>query len=101
MNEEILFTYTKLAKNHVQDILNVHPSQQPPQRVRGGAEFFRREFLTRPNDLYAATQRTGGILQQLALPGSANQPALAGAKIILGESDQGRDHFRKPVAPAG
>src|ERR1700686_3194511 len=64
-------------------------------------ELFRREFFALPNDLYAATQRTGRILEQLALPGSANQPALAGAEIILGESDQGRDQFRKPVAAAG
>src|SRR6267154_4631057 len=101
MNKEILLTYTNLPEDHVQDILNVHPSQQPSQRVRGGAELLGREFLACPNDFYAATQRKGRILQQLALPGSANQPALAGAKIILRESDQGRDQFGKPVAAAG
>jgi hypothetical protein len=31
MNKEILLSYTKLTEDHVKDIFNIHPPQQPPQ----------------------------------------------------------------------
>src|SRR6266853_704080 len=101
MNEEILLTYTKLAEDNVENILNIDAPQQPSQRMRRCPELFRGEFLTSSDHLYAAMQRNRRLLQQLPLPGPADQPTLTGAEIILGEPDQSRDQLRKPIAAAG
>src|SRR5204863_408336 len=40
------------------------------------------------------------LLQELSLAGSADQTTLAAAKIILRETDHGRDQFRQAIATA-
>ena len=45
VNEEILFAYTEFPEDHVEDILDVHPTQQPPEGMRGDPKFLRRQFL--------------------------------------------------------
>ena len=97
VNEEILFANTEFPEDHVEDILDVHPPQQPPEGMRGAPKFLCRQFLTLPDDIYAAMQRNRCLLQQLALPDAADQPSLAGAEIILDESHQGRNQVRHPV----
>src|SRR6266851_10272631 len=49
MNEEILLPYTKFPENHIEDLLDIHPPQQPSQRMRRRTELFRREFLALPD----------------------------------------------------
>ena len=61
-----------------------------PKGMRGNAKFLRRQLLALLGHFYAALQRSRRLLQQLPLPRPADQPAFAGAKIILRESDQGR-----------
>jgi hypothetical protein len=77
MNEEILLSYTKVPKNHIQNILEVDPSQQPSQRMSRYPQILRREFLPLPDNAYAAVQRSCRLLQQFPLPRPADQAALA------------------------
>ncbi len=58
MNKEILFTYTKLPEDHIEDILHIHPTQQPPQRMGRDPQMLRGKFLALPQYLYAALQRS-------------------------------------------
>jgi hypothetical protein len=48
MNQELLLTYTKLAEDHVEHILDVHPAQQPSQRIGGRAQLLGDQFLALP-----------------------------------------------------
>src|SRR5258708_39229526 len=50
LNQAIaLLSDTELAKDHVQDVLDVHPAEQPPQGRRRGPQILRRQFLTLPD----------------------------------------------------
>ena len=64
------------------------------------AQFLRRQLLALPDHLDAAPQRSRRLLQKFPLPGSADQTALAAAKVALRETDQGRDQLRHAVATA-
>ena len=51
---EGLLTYTELPEDDVQDVLNIHAPQKPPQRTRRHAQLFRRQLLALPNHLNTA-----------------------------------------------
>src|SRR4051794_32861180 len=97
MNQTLLLSYTELAENHVENVLNIHASQQPSQTTNGNSQFFRRNLLPLPDDVHATTQSHSGLGQQVALPLPANQRLLATAKKIAGERNQRRGQFQKPV----
>ena len=48
MNEEILFTYTKLPKDYIEDIFHIHPTQQPSQGMGRDPQMLRGKFLAFP-----------------------------------------------------
>ena len=48
MNKEILFTYTKLPEDYIEDIFHIHPAQQPSQRMGRHPKVLRSEFLSLP-----------------------------------------------------
>src|SRR5437899_3541846 len=52
MNEEILLANTKIPKDHIQNVLNVDPSQEPAQGMSSNPQILRREFLALPNRAY-------------------------------------------------
>ncbi len=54
VNETISFTYTKFAEDHVQDILDVDPAEQPAERPSRHPQILRRQFLTFRNHRQAA-----------------------------------------------
>src|SRR5476651_2802039 len=101
MNEELLLAYTKFSENLVENVLDINSPQQPPERMSRRAQIFRHQFLTLVRLTHAALQRRHCLAQQCALPLPADQPALAGAEIILGEAHQRRDQLRYPIAAAG
>jgi hypothetical protein len=51
---EGLLTYTELPEDDVQDVLNIHAPQKPPQRTRRHAQLFRSQLLALPDHLNAA-----------------------------------------------
>jgi hypothetical protein len=77
MNEKILLTNTEIPKDHIQNIFDVDPPQEPPQGMNRDPQVLRGEFLTLPNRIYAALKRNYCLLQQFSLPLPADQAALA------------------------
>ena len=63
MNKEILFPYTEIPENLVQDILDVHPPEQPAQRVNRCPQLFGSQFLPQFDHLDTARKRRCGLLQ--------------------------------------
>ena len=53
--KEVLLTYTEFAEDDVENVLDVHTPEQPPQGVCRQSKFFRRQLLTLPDHLNAAT----------------------------------------------
>ena len=53
-SREGLLTYTELPEDDVENVLDIHPPQQPAQRMRRRPQFFRRQLLTLPDHLDAA-----------------------------------------------
>jgi hypothetical protein len=62
MNKEILFTYTKLTEDHIEDILDINPAKQPSQGMSSGSELFGGKFLAFTHDIDAAPQRGRRLL---------------------------------------
>ena len=102
LNQGILLPYTKLPENHVEDILDIHPAQQPSQANAPPPGVPRRPVPRPfPTDIDAAPQRSCGLRNKFPLPRPADQPPSLRAKIVLREANQGRDQLRQPVTPAG
>jgi hypothetical protein len=77
MNKEILLTYTKIPEDHIENILHIDSPKQPSQRMSSRPQIFRRELFTRPDDGYAAPQRSCRFLQQFTLPRPTDEATLA------------------------
>src|SRR5689334_1845056 len=43
--------YTELAKNHVENILDIDPPKEPAERMSRGPQFLRHELLTLPRNI--------------------------------------------------
>src|SRR4051812_27453704 len=98
--KEPSLTYTELTEDNVENVFDIHPAEQPSQRMRRRAKFFRCQLFALPNHLDTALKRSHRLLQQFPLPGPADQPALGAAKVALGEIDQCRDQLRHAIATA-
>src|ERR1700730_2284876 len=73
-NKEILFPDTEIAKNHLQDVFDINPAQQPPQGMNCYPQLLGGEFLTLADRDHAALQRSPRLLQQFSLTLAANHP---------------------------
>ena len=65
------FTNTKIAKDHVQNILDIDSASESAQRRRGRAQFLSDQLLivcTIPD--HRAIKRRHGFLQRVAVPGT-------------------------------
>ena len=62
LNEVILLPYTKFAEDNVEHILDIHPPQQAPERVRSRPKFLGSQFLTLPDHVHTPPQRRSGLL---------------------------------------
>jgi hypothetical protein len=51
MNKEILFTYTKLPEDDIEDIFHIYPAEQPAQGMSCDPKMLGSEFLALPQDL--------------------------------------------------
>src|SRR5665213_3033625 len=100
MNEGILLSNTEISEDFVEDVLNVHPTEQPAEAVCGRPQILRHEFLTLVDHIYAASQQIRGLAQQCPMPLPADQAALLRAKVISRKSDQRRNQFLEPITPA-
>ena len=81
MNQGILLPYTELSEDHVQQILNIDPSQKLPQILSCNSQLFRRQFFSMICRAYAAMQHFGRIAQQFAVPLPTDQRVLAATEI--------------------
>src|SRR6516164_166613 len=61
-------TDTKFAKDHVENVLDIDPTQQPPQSIGGPPQLLGRQFLTLSDYAGAPPQRFRGLPQQRPLP---------------------------------
>src|SRR5258705_12944933 len=86
--KEVLLTYTELAEDEVENVLDVHTPQQPSQGVCRQSKLFRRQLLALPHHCDTASKRSRSLLQEYSLSGSADQSALGTAKVAPGETDQ-------------
>ena len=77
MNKELLLAYTELPENLIEDILDIDPAEQPPERMRRRPQILRDEFLALSDRIHAAPQRSRRFAQQCALPLPADQSSLA------------------------
>src|SRR6478672_11996577 len=100
LTEGILLPHAKFPGDHVENVLDIDPAKQPPQRVGRRPKFLGGEFLALPYHLKATEQRSDRLLQQFALPRPADQSALARAEISLSETDKARYQFRDALPPA-
>ena len=100
VNKTISLTYTKLPEDHVEEVLHVDPSEQPPQRLGCDSQILRSQFFALLDCSDAPSQRHHGLLQKSSLPLPIDQTALACAKIILRKRDQGRDQLLDAIALA-
>src|SRR5260370_2496682 len=82
VNKTNSLTYTKFAEDHVQDILDVDPAEQPAERPSRHPQLLRRQFLTFLNRRHTALHRHGRRLQKFALPLPTDQAALPRATLI-------------------
>ena len=48
---EGLLTYTELPEDDVQNVLDIHAAQEPPQGMSRHPQFFRRQLLALPDHL--------------------------------------------------
>jgi hypothetical protein len=101
MNYQSLLSYAELPKDQIQDILDIDPAKQSPERMGGTAQLLGSELLTFRQHLYAAPQRSCCLLQQFSLPLPSDQAALPRSEIIPRERDQRSDQFLNPIAPPG
>ena len=51
MNKEILFTYTKLPENYIEDVFHIYPAEQSAQGMSCDPKMLCRELLALPQDL--------------------------------------------------
>ena len=51
MNKELLFTYTKLPEDYIEDVFHIHPAEQSAQGMSCDPKMLRGEFLALPQDL--------------------------------------------------
>ena len=72
-----LLTDTELPENHVQDVLDIDPSQQPPERISRRPQFLRGQLLALLQSRQCCVATNGRLPQQFALTLPADQPALA------------------------
>ena len=56
MNKEILLTNTEFPEDHIQDILDIDPAQQPSQGMSRGSEVFGCKLLALADNVEAALQ---------------------------------------------
>jgi hypothetical protein len=63
MNKEILFTYTKLPEDHIQNVFDVYPAEQSSQGIDRCPQVLRHEFLALSDSSNAAPQRNRCLLQ--------------------------------------
>jgi hypothetical protein len=56
VNEEILFAYTKVPEDHVQDILDINPAEQAAETIGRRPQILRGELLALGDDRKAAMQ---------------------------------------------
>ena len=64
-----LFADAEIPENHVQDVLDVDPADQPPERVSRQPQFLGDQFLARACTSDRAAQGdVRRLLQQLPLP---------------------------------
>src|ERR1700733_11409791 len=101
MNMQSLLTYIQLAKEQIQDVLDIDPAEQSPERMGRTAQLLGGELLAVRHHLYAALQRNRCLLQQFSLPLPSDQAALPRPEIIPRECHQRCDQILNPVAPPG
>ena len=63
MNKASLFADTEFPEDHVKNILNVNPAEQPPQGICRHPQILSSELLTLPDGPDAAPQRNSGLMQ--------------------------------------
>ena len=79
---------TELAKDHVEQILNIHPSQKTSERKRGDAQLLSCELLAQVDGRDAPAKRCSGLAQPRPLPLSRDQAVLRRAELVPRETDQ-------------
>src|ERR1700733_6789902 len=99
MNKEILLSYTEFSKDDIENVLDINPAQQPPQRNRRPSQFFRSEFLTASNHRNAAMQHIRRLPQQFPLPLAPDQTVLARPEKIPRKDHDSRDQLLDAISP--
>src|SRR6185312_7562845 len=91
----MLLSYAELAENHVQDILDIDPTQQASKAEGSRPQFFGGQFF--PLLDQAALQGIARVLQQLPLTGAGDQTTLPRPEERSGKFHQRRNQLRDPV----
>ena len=60
---EVLLAHAKLPEDHVENILDIHPTQKPPQRISRHPQFLRGQFLTLLDYVKGMEERSRGTFQ--------------------------------------
>src|ERR1700685_2943593 len=100
MNIKILLTYTEFPKDDVENVLDINPAQQSPQRNRRPSQFFRSEFLTAFNHRNAALQHIRRLPQQFPVSLAPDQTVLARPEKIPRKDHDGRNQLLNAI-PSG
>src|SRR5262249_8985452 len=93
-----LLSDTELPEDHVQDILDVDPAQQSPQRCRRRPQILRGQLLALPDRGQTALKRSRSILQQPSLAFPSDESALILPEVVGRKTDQGCDQIPDSIA---
>src|SRR6202044_1197580 len=93
------FTNTKIAKDHVQNILDIDPPSKPPQRGGCGAQFLGDQFLMLFGLGSLGQCPIDGLhrlFKQMAMPGARHDSGFDRREKLLGKSSQAIDELTYP-----
>ena len=93
------FADAEVAEDHVQDVLDIDPAGQPPQRAGGDAELFGQQILAAgERGLASPPQGRQGILQGAPMPLAGDQRWLGAGQEDFGMPGQGGQQGFKPFS---
>jgi hypothetical protein len=95
------FTNTKIAKDHVQNILDIDPAGEPPQSGGCRTQFFGDQFLMLPEpDGLGQCPIEGAhrLFKQMTMPRARYDSGFDRRKILFGKTSQAIDELIYPSA---